>query len=132
MVLQKDRDWLNNIRDMQEHRKQRDRRGRQRVIADYQETIAEKATDAYLDGVSDELSEEDSLVLGQAIFEAVGEDRWNTLREEVNGQLKEQGLTVPTERLPQTREIVAEQMIEEVGESQIEMWGREITGVAPA
>ena len=131
MVLQEDRDWLNNIRDMQEHREKLKHDAHSRLISTYQEILAERITTTLPNEISDELSEEDRLALGQATFEAVGEDHWRTLMEEEDERLKETGRRA-TERLPELQDRVAERMIEEVGQSQVETWARHAAGVAPA
>ena len=133
--LTKDRDWLNNIREVQDTRERQQRDAEARLISRQQQALAEQATTELPPDIADELSDDELLNLGQKIFETYGQKRWEDLLEQVGAELRTQEgheEMDSLDRIPLSQQIVAQRMIEEVGQSQIETWARHAAGVAPA
>ena len=133
--LTKDRDWLNNIREVQDTRERQQRDAEARLISTQQQALAEQATTELPPDIADELSDGELLNLGQKIFETYGQERWEDLLEQVGAELRARESHEEMDSLegiPSSQQIVAQRMIEEVGQSQVETWARHAAGIAPA
>lgn len=133
--LTKDRDWLNNIREVQDTRDRQQRDAEARLISTQQQALAQQAaTDLPLD-IAEELSDDDLLTLGEKIFENYGKERWEDLLEQVGAELRardDHEAMDSLEGISLSQQITAQRMIEEIGQSQVEAWARRTAGVASA
>jgi hypothetical protein len=133
--LTKDRDWLNNIREVQNTRERQQPDAEARLVSTQQQALAQQAaTELPLD-IADELDDDDLLTLGEKIFENYGKERWGDLLEQVGAELRarEDPETMGSlEGIPLSQQITAQRMIEEIGQSQVETWARRTAGVASA
>lgn len=133
--LTKDRDWLNNIHETQDTRERQQRDAQARIISTQQQALAEQAATELPTDIADELSDDDLLTLAEKIFENYGKEQWEDLLEQVGVELRTQEDHEPMnslEGMPLSQQIVAQRMIEEIGQSQVETWARRTAGVAPA
>lgn len=104
-----------------------DERVRERAKRLHQRQIVNEIATRLSEPMCDKLTDDDFLTLGERVFEAGGEQRWEELREERRVPAIE--FAAETEGLRPADAVVAatvDGMIEDIGEEQIEAWGRQM------